>query len=239
MADRYYDINGSNLPSVTTILSVLSKPLLMPWAVKMTTEAMQQLIYDHGIHNQLEGTITLSWEDDNDGHMGLENMLAEAKKAYRAKSKEAMDIGTKVHEAIQNFFDSNLTMKPEEVQDEDARRGFEAFLMWGATHDVDIIRYEQVVSDNKTYAGRYDLLATVDGILTLIDFKTSTGIWDEYWLQTAAYANCLHDDVLAIAVLRIDNVTGEIEYASKQNWRKYAIAFDTLAKFYNLNKELK
>lgn len=219
MSERIYEIDGKKLPSVTTILGCLNKPALMPWCAKITAAEFRRLV--------------------EDGNTDLDEVEQLAKKAYRAKSKEAMDIGTKVHEAIQNFFDSNLTMKAEELQDEDARRGFEAFLLWGAAHDVDIIRYEQVVSNGKTYAGRYDLLATVDGILTLIDFKTSTGIWDEYWLQTAAYANCLHEDVLAIAVLRIDKVTGEIEYASKQNWRKYAVAFDTLAKFYNLNKTLK
>lgn len=237
MSERIYDIDGKKLPSVTTILGCLNKPALMPWAVKMTTEAMQQLIYDHGIHNQLEGTITLSWEDDNDGHMGLENMLAQAKKAYRAKSKEAMSIGTAVHEAIQNWIESEGRMQPEEIADEQIRRGLESFLTWGTQHDIEIVSYEQVVSDNKTYAGRFDLLAHVDGKLTLIDFKTSTGIWPEYWLQVAGYADCLVD-VDMVAILRIDKETGEIEYQDRLDWFKHAEAFRLLANFYNLNKTL-
>lgn len=219
MSERIYDIDGKKLPSVTTILGILNKPALMPWCAKITAAEFRRLV--------------------EDGNTDLDEVEQLAKKAYRAKSKEAMDIGTKVHEAIQNFFDSNLTMKADEVQDEDARRGFEAFLLWGATHDVDIISYEQVVSDGETYAGRYDMLATVDGVLTLVDFKTSTGIWPEYWMQTAAYASCLQENVQAVAVLRIDKETGDIEYEERLDWFKHAEAFRLLAQFYKLNKTLK
>lgn len=239
MSERIHDIDGKKLPSVTTILGILNKPALMPWAAKITAEAVQQLIYDNGIHNLLEGTVTLSFEDDAEGRKGLENILLEAKKAHRTKKKEAADLGTLVHEAIQHWIESGGTMQPAEIADERVRMGLESFLAWGEQHDVEIVSFEQVVSDKLSYAGRYDLLAKVDGLLTLVDFKTSSGIWPEYWMQTAAYASCLQENVQAVAVLRIDKETGDIEYEERLDWFKHAEAFRLLAQFYKLNKTLK
>ena len=234
MSERIYDIDGKKLPSVTTILGILNKPAIMPWAVKMTAEC-----YEDEMHNFYDPLACQFIVPDT----ALPIMTAKAKKAYRTKSTEAMDIGTKVHDAIQNWIESDGKMQPEEIADEQIRAGLEGFLAWGNEHEVEIISFEQVVSNGSTYAGRYDLLARVDGKLTLIDFKTSTGIWDEYWLQTAAYAAALQPEIKepieVIAILRIDKHTGQIEYESKEEWAMHAVAFNTLANFYQLNKQLK
>ena len=157
-----------------------------------------------------------------------EEVYKQSKRAYKAKSTEAMEIGTLVHEAIELWIQSNGKLKTEELENEHQKLGLQAFLAWGEEHSVEIVDNERIVSDNQTYAGRFDLLAFIDGKLTLLDFKTSTGIWDEYWLQTAGYADCL-SDVEQVAVLRIDKHTGELEYQSKKNWQPYAKAFKLLS----------
>lgn len=217
---RTYDIDGKLYYSVTTILGMLDKPALLPWGVKMTAEAFQQLIYDHGRHNALEGTITLSWEDDSDGHMGVESMVAEAKKAYRAKSKKAMDIGTLVHELIEKHCQTgiapDLKDEPDEVQ-----TAFNAWLQWTEENDFEpLVQEVQVCDPVVGYAGRFDAIAKVNGVVTLLDFKTSTGIWDEYLYQLGAYWSAANDaeaPILQGGILRLDKETGMPE------WKTYTL----------------
>jgi ATP-dependent exoDNAse (exonuclease V) beta subunit len=205
----------------------------------------------------LEGTLTLTWEDDDCGHMGLENILLQAKKAHRQKKTDAADIGTRVHEVIQawvesdgkldpaevcptlfyNLFKSKTAdLTPEMILNAQARQGLEAFIAWGEFHDVHVLAWEEVVSDGEYYAGRYDMLATIDGNVTLLDFKTSTGIWDEYWVQVNAYALCLQHTATPpthVAILRIDKKTGGIEYVVQETSERLQNAFKCLSLYYH------
>lgn len=217
---RVYEIDGKHYYSVTTILGMLDKPALVPWAAKMTAEACQQLIHDHGIHNCLEGTILLSWEDDGDGHMGLENIITEAKKAYRSKSRKAMDIGTLVHELIEKHCHTgiapDLKDEPDEVQ-----TAFNAWLKWVDENDFEPIMQEVQVHDPIVgYAGRFDAIAKVNGVVTILDFKTSSNIFDEYLYQLGAYWAAANDEEAPIhqgGILRLDKETGMPE------WKTYTL----------------
>lgn len=220
---RTYQVGDKELPSVTTILNILDKPALVPWAAKMTAGAFKDAV--------AKSLDCLSEEL-------LDEIEMEAKASYRKKSTEAMDIGTRVHTIIETWIESDGVLTLDEVIDPYAKRGLEAFLSWGEEHDIEIISYEQVVTDNRYYAGRYDLLAKVDGKLTLVDFKTSTGIWFTYWLQLGGYAVALDETVESIAVLRIDKETGELEYQSRDHWMMYAQAFVQLAHYYETHKLL-
>ena len=220
---RTYQIGEKELPSVTTILSILDKPALMPWAAKTTAAAFKEAVI-----NSID---CLSEEL-------LDNIEQEAKGAYRKKSTEAMDIGTRVHKIIESWIHSDGLLTPDEVIDPYAKRGLEAFLTWGEQHDIEIVSNEQVVTDDMLYAGRYDLLAKVDGKLTLIDFKTASGIWFSNWLQLGGYAIAIDEPVEEIAVLRIDKETGDLEYQSRTCWMVYAQAFVQLARYYETHKRL-
>src|SRR5208282_6385084 len=50
-----------------------------------------------------------------------------------------------------------------------------------------------VVSKKYGYAGTADLLAEVDGVLTLVDWKTGKAVYKEAHLQNAAYRNALQE----------------------------------------------
>jgi hypothetical protein len=55
--------------------------------------------------------------------------------------------------------------------------------------EVTVIGAERtVVNTHAQYAGSYDLLATIDGKTTLIDWKTSKGVYGKFGVQLAAYA---------------------------------------------------
>jgi len=196
---RFYKVGEKKLPSATTILSLLDKPALVQWAANQAIEAVVEHI--SGL------------EDEN---LTKERILAcvdAARKNWRQTSKKALDIGTAVHSAIEIRLKTGKD--PAELPDE-AMEAYIAFLEWLDEHKLEPVAIETTVY-GEGYAGTADLVAYLDDKLTLIDFKTSTGIWPEYALQTAAYRAAWNrifpeKQVVAHGVLRLDKKTGWPEY---------------------------
>ncbi len=107
----------------------------------------------------------------------------------------AADRGTMVHNAIENYIKFGIDDCPEE------HRGYmDAFLeWWGLTGP------EAVGSELRTYhklyryAGTIDLVAMIDGKLTLIDYKTTYKLMDKnVRVQLEAYAQALRSHGIII-----------------------------------------
>lgn len=84
-----------------------------------------------------------------------------------------------------------------------------AFEGWRSQHKVSALDVEKtVVSKDHSYAGTLDVLAEIDGKIGILDLKTSTGIWDEYSLQLAAYFQAFNEMALPKVetrwILRVD-----------------------------------
>jgi hypothetical protein len=191
--EHAYFWDGSPIPGVTTILSVIAKPALMPWAVKMTRDywlqALQSGRTDHDkIHKE-------SWN------------------AHKNFSKAAADIGSNVHE----YAECALKGLPLPVlKTEEAKRGADAFHKWQGAHKIKLLASERFVFSLKNYyAGTCDLIAEIDGEYCVGDFKTSSGIYPEMRLQTAAYQGAIQEEngvkVDARWIIRFDKTTGEFE----------------------------
>lgn len=217
---RFYNLNGKKLPSATTILSLLDKPALVQWAANQAIEAVVEHI------NGLK-----------DEDLSKEKILAcvdAAKKNWRKTSKKALDTGTAVHSAIEIKLKTGRD--PVELPDE-AMEAYIAFLEWLDEHKLEPVAVETTVY-GEGYAGTADLVAYLDGQLTLIDFKTSKGIYDEYGLQTAAYRaawNRMYPDkqVVGHGVLRLDKETGWPEYKDfSANFDRDFRAFMCLVEFW-------
>ncbi len=80
-------------------------------------------------------------------------------------------------------------------------------LGWIDAHDVQGILVEQPLSSGKLgYGGTPDWYGLLDGVLTVLDIKTSKGIYPSHFVQCAAYAALLEDaghQVERIAVLHL------------------------------------
>ena len=116
---------------------------------------------------------------------GLENWIASQGSIYamKKKKKELTDWGNIIHDTIETIF---LGKMPEI----DARicPSINAFLDWMKKHKIDIDGVEQrIVSKKHAYSGTLDVLARIDNKLGVLDIKTSKKIWDEHFIQTAAY----------------------------------------------------
>ena len=97
--------------------------------------------------------------------------------------------GQMVHEAVEKI------LKGEEAEfDSRIAPSLDTFRQWRqeypfsiADPDADIER--RVVDLEQGYAGTVDMVAEIDGIVSIIDLKTSTSLNKEYGFQTAAYMN--------------------------------------------------
>jgi|TARA_R110002153_G_scaffold12160_7_gene45990 CRISPR/Cas system-associated exonuclease Cas4 (RecB family) len=68
-----------------------------------------------------------------------------------------------------------------------AQNSIGAFELWLERHEVEPLYIEEVlVSDTYELGGTADLIATVDGVVEVIDFKTGTKL-NKHKLQVAAY----------------------------------------------------
>ncbi|WP_460909890.1 PD-(D/E)XK nuclease family protein, partial [Staphylococcus aureus] len=69
------------------------------------------------------------------------------------------------------------------------RKAVNSFLKWWAMQDIKVIKAEQkLCSPKMKLAGTADLVCELNGKLTILDWKTGSGIYPEAVLQMGAYA---------------------------------------------------
>jgi genome maintenance exonuclease 1 len=118
-----------------------------------------------------------------------QNMLGPQKAA--AEQKRCADRGTAIHEMIEHYLNNDDGFTKGYAQEH--VRGFNQLKM--RLNHIDNIRAQEIAlwSDQLGVAGRVDCIGEYDGVLSIIDFKTSNNnktneMIEDYWLQTAAYA---------------------------------------------------
>lgn len=109
--------------------------------------------------------------------------------------KQSTDIGTAVHEAIENYLNGKSWDNFEDTHDQLLAQKISAkFIKDGLKGITDIWGLEVGLLLDSLYAGTADCVGEFEGIPTLIDFKTAKKIkkreWiEDYFLQGCAYAN--------------------------------------------------
>lgn len=174
-ANHSYWVDDKPIPGVTTILNVISKPALMPWVAKMC-----------GVW--LEENMVRLKESSAD----IPALVKEMKGHYRQTRDKAADTGTLAHAWIENFIRGIDAPLPD---DEKVAQSVNAFLEWWNAHEITVLHSEKILfSKTHWYAGTCDLIAMIDGVLTLADFKTSSGIYNEMALQLSGYALAYNEE---------------------------------------------
>lgn len=171
-----YDGKVFVLPGVTGILDVIGSKdktnMLMGWAKKQAllkvaehirTFSGKQLIVDE------------SW---------IESVRKSAWKRDKELLKEAGDLGTKIHSAIDSYIDGK-----EPILDDSTKQGYDNFLSWIAKSEIKLIKGDTFVASLAMgYGGAMDALGEHNGKLVLLDWKTSNSLRETYSIQAAAYA---------------------------------------------------
>lgn len=165
-----YRINGEYASGVTTALGIIAKPQLIWWAAgEAANHFKANLVPGVGLDE-----------------LQIQSLCEEARKAHNKKKDKAASAGTYLHNWLEEFVKGNNPAMP--VND-DLKRVINDFLEWWNKSDIEVISSEQVFcSPTRMLAGTADLVCRVDGKLTIMDWKTGSGIYPEMFMQMAAYA---------------------------------------------------
>lgn len=160
-----YFLDNEKYTSVTEILSVLSKPALIPWAARTSAA----LVLDDPV----------KYDTAEKAAAGI----------YQVRDKAA-DRGALIHSWIEAYA-KGAPLYPDEMPE--AFQGYaRAFLAWvegSGFNSRHILQTEANVYSDKGYAGTTDLITGLHDKIWMLDFKTSKdgAIYQEAHLQLAAY----------------------------------------------------
>jgi len=177
-------------PSVTGIIRVLSKAdVLVPWAIKEMIKCTE--------------TILASDPSPSISKMMVSAVLKSAQETYREKRDEAADIGTYVH----NYLEDELNHRsglgpspalPHDIPEEYVERtnnSIGAGLQFFDAHKIKLVQAESPRwSPTYGFIGTGDAIAYVDGDLTVLDYKTSKRLYSTVFLQLAAYQHAYQEE---------------------------------------------
>lgn len=187
-----YDPNRLS-PSAAAGIVDKSTPLMI-WATRM--------MRDYILQNVTGQTITAS---------EIEELVREATSKWRSAKQEAGDVGTFVHDWAEEFarakMEGNeapeLPTRPDNIDKKKWKEeiepqiisGIEGFVDWHNDNKVEFEALELLIySEKYNYWGRFDAVAKVNGKRKLIDYKTSSGVYIDHWLQTSAYFNAYEEE---------------------------------------------
>lgn len=159
---------------------------------------------------------------------------------------EAADVGTLAHAMIQAHLEGTEVDEDQysPIDVDLAQNAVISYFEWEKQHDINPIKCEwAMVSDSLLYGGTIDCYCILDGVPTLLDFKTGKAIYDEYFVQLAAYRELLEENGYTVERCRILRVgrdeTEGFEERTVTDTRKYFEIFRALLNVYYLKKELK
>lgn len=192
--------------SVTTILGVLNKPGLVPWACNAVADFCRDQL------TELFSKASFSPAD-------VFRIVESARLASERLKQEAADIGTGAHEYLHQYWHARvqkLDIPPVPQDSPEIKNCVGAALDWFSNHKVEPILIERPLYSRKyKFTGRPDLIARIDGEPATLDYKSTKAIWPEIWLQLAPYA-FMYNEEFGLPVetrwaLRLDKYTGEFE----------------------------
>lgn len=167
---------------------------------------------------------------------------------YNSVTNRAMAIGTEVHSNIEAHLQG---IELPGFTYPESKLSYDAFLKWFdiiSQRKYNIVYLEHTIV-GESYGGTLDMLIEImdNNCMKkyLVDFKTSSGIYQNYILQLAAYKTLLFQeeniDIDGCIILRLDKKTGEfeeflIDLSNEKDLEMIInsqMFFDSLAKLYN------
>jgi len=176
-----YLLDDKPITGVTTILKVIAKPFLIPWAANMAVDYIKGKTPFY--LSKEEELIIINLDNFN-------KALQEAREAHTQKRDKAGDIGKEAHKLCENWIkskDGNVKKSKSPQVNKMVRN----FCEWANKNKVKFIASEKkVFSEKYWFCGTYDFLCEIDKKIWLGDIKTGSGIYPDMFFQTAGYQIC-------------------------------------------------
>lgn len=190
---RFYTVGGQQYPSVTTILSAIAKPALIAWSANVERAAVTAAAADL---YEAHLTATAPVLPTRAAYLATLTARLGRERAHQKALTKAGDIGSQIHKLCEYTMRTAIGAAPgpQPVVCGAAHIAHRAFEEWARSVSLKPVLIERTVySETHGYAGTMDLLARVDGVLTLIDFKSGRSVYPESFLQAAAYSVALEE----------------------------------------------
>lgn len=205
---KHPNINNLSAPSVTSIIDMLPAPFLRTWNSKITANAAVDNI-------QYVNELILA------------NKQEKAKLWLKAAPERelalAADIGTRVHEAIEQRI-----ADPSAEYDHELEPYIQNFDKFCVEYEPEWLYVEKsVFSITHLYAGSFDAIARIRGKITILDFKTTrSGISAKVALQLAAYARAdvMFDGNTELEIPKIES--GAALWLRPDKWGLFPLRID-------------
>jgi len=205
-----FDCKGKKIEdSVTGATGIIDKSgALMGWVAKMM-----------GLY--------LLAEKDKGNFQITEEMIDRAKREYRRLKTEAADLGTEIHKWTSDWIKGKNPAMPT---DERVVNGITAFLKFQKEHKVKWLESERIIYSKKhNYWGVLDAIGKIGKDLVLIDFKSSSGIYPEMFIQTAGYQLAYEEEtgkkITKRMIVKFGKEDGKFEVRELDNGKEDQTAF--------------
>ena len=157
---------------------------LMGWAARLDREGVAALAADSFASS--DALASLGWLASGES-IGI--ALDDAELSWRQSRDKAATRGTAVHTHALNALASGEPVPAFEQMTGEERGYAEGVTAFWLDHDPKVIAAEAVVADLELgVAGRFDLLAEIDGRIVVLDAKTSKYLSAKFVAQIAGYA---------------------------------------------------
>jgi PD-(D/E)XK nuclease superfamily len=186
-AHNYFRPDGGGpYPSVTTIIdAAVGKSVMLAWTRR---HAIEYLLANGDAAHYLSGS--------------LEERANRLESAVTRASTTKADLGTRVHASLEQLIGWQIEGRQshgwpaghDPLWPEDQQRHIAQFRAFEQRHKVQWIASEvPMISEALGVGGTLDAIGMVDGVLTLVDFKTNRRTYLEHVLQLAAYSAMLRE----------------------------------------------
>jgi hypothetical protein len=165
---------------------------------------------------------------------------------YKAQRDEMASVGSLVHEMILADLKGEKYSTDEytKAQIDLAENSFLSYLEWKKKYQIEPVFIETpFVSEINLFGGTPDFVGNINKNLTIIDFKSGEGLYEEYWYQLAGYGLLLEEagyEVEKFMLVRIGRTEDEAfqeEIKSDLFWQRQ-IFFDLLD-IYQIKERIK
>jgi hypothetical protein len=195
---------------VTTITGAADKPGLRQWVADNTAAFAVANVDALLNRSEAEGYGFLRWRWKNEPKLDADPDL---RNWHGYVLNDAADLGTWFHTYAEARLLGEFAPEPQSRWQEELAEQFEAFIF---EHDVEPIFTEQTVYNPVGYAGTLDLLAYIDGVPTLADWKSARRTQDAHKQQLAALG------AAPVWLRRVaEGAEGAVEYKRKDKETTY------------------
>ena len=227
-----YLMDGKRMTGVTTVLGVISKPMLIDWAANMAVD----YIKENG--SSAEGAVLVS-----------DYVLKEARTAHTKKKEAAGTKGTNTHALVEAYVKMSINTQDgypvdhPRVNSDDPM--LHEFIEWSLENKVQFLESEKKLYSKEWFvAGTTDFTCIIDGKRFVGDLKTMKKIWDRTpYFQTAAYMKMLkemgEEDYDGSVIVNINKETFELTEHYSYDWESDVKSFEAALTLYrSLNQPL-